>query len=248
MKKIRYIHAVHVGVFVLGLLCGNVHTNAGHANAAQNGDARLTQLPQILRNNEAVVPPLKVPQSMYLQMHPQVRKALSGKMVIAPNMPLKKDGTPIMRLPAVPFTLIWDKIESAVARDDWQEIAFIRKYFQAQPMPYAAVYSFLLRPLYNADTAQKLSKALNFPLYSTSRGGKVFFMADVFAAFGGKAQEKVRIGLCRSMRELHNMQSTAKSRQQSDAIFLLYGGDFIEQALNSLRSCGIDAVLARNYF
>ena len=222
----------------------------GMAATAQScgDDQRLADLPAILQSGQSPAPPLTLLPETFVRLHPSARAALGDAILICPGTPLSAEGRPLLRPVKVPFPDLWEKIEICVGRGDWAEIVYLRDNFSAAPLPPEAVFSLLVMPPYSEKNMKQLAQTLHITSFSDGNMTR-FFVADVYSALGGRATEKLRLGVAESLDALSRMRTKAEALGRSESLAVyVYGGNWREHALRSLKRCGLDAVPASAVF
>lgn len=216
---------------------------AALAAGACADDPRIFTSPETLGATLADGEWIRMTPETFLLLQPAVRKSLGSRIAICPAIPLNDRGVPRMRL-KLPFPVIWEALERAVNLGDWEEVDFIARSVQAQPMPAEALFSLLSLPVWSEANMRKLAKALNIaPHVQRWR----FFVLDVYQALGGAAANPARIGFSPDYGELAAARSKAQALKK-DGLFLPYSGAFANEAKASLRNVGVEMIEANKFF
>lgn len=232
-------------VFLLLALFALISAFPVAAAAPCADDPRLSELPALLRSGTVPESPLILTPETFARLHPAVRKALGGNVVICPAIPLNSQGRPLIRPLKTAFPDLWDAVVTAVSSDDWEEVTYLRDNFVANPLPVEAVFSLLTVPPYGEKSMKMLAKIMGITPFS--KDNWQFFALDIFHGFGGIVEKPVRVGITNSYRELSQACSKAEALRRTE-IFMVYSGNLEKEAIRSLQRCGVTAVAIRNFF
>lgn len=223
---------------------------ASPAFAACEDDPRLGELPALLAAGTMPEKPFYLTPQTFFRLQPAVRAQLGDSIVICPRNPVTGGAPALPPVLRLDFPDLWDVVEEAAFMDDWENVRYLRDHAAAKPLDPAAVFSLLVIPLFDQKSLAKLDEALSLFLVQGSRNSsspKPVFLADIFAALGGKAQRKATVVWSSSPTELAEARSKAEARGEQGLLFLPYSGYALERAANAMEKFQIGMVEARNY-
>lgn len=208
-------------------------------------DARLHTLSELLETPNNITPPIVLTLESYVKLHSSIRKALAGNIVVCPKIPLNNQGEPVIHV-NVDFYILIEKIKLCVAKEDWDEIAYMYKKFIANPLPAEGIVSLLVIPLYNDKNMKKFVKSLGIRSF-TEKNETKFFLADIFRIFGGRVTQPVRMGVAHNRQDFLQAQAKMQSLKGDNTV-VLYTGPYRQQAMESLKRCGVNVLSLENFF
>lgn len=216
-------------------------------------DPRISDLPGIIASDSRPEKPFTFTPESFIRLQPAVRDMLGDDIVICPKN-MVKDGSPLYpsRLPLA-FNIIWDALEEAINMDDWANVKYIRDHAEAAILDPEAVFSLLVIPLISDADLEKIRSTISMDIGFLATDADVkepyrpVFLADIFAAFGGKAKGNPTIVWSRNIDTLEEARAMAESREVKNHIFLPYSGYAIYRAKHAMAKFGISMIRASDF-
>lgn len=172
-------------------------TQAPPAQAAGDcqDDPRLeTELMSLLQATEPINPPVTVTADTFINLDPDVLKALAGQMIICPNTPVLKSGKPARKVVA-DFEIIWDNIRKAAIANDEARVKELLTSYRAKPKPTEEIITLLAPIGLDDKTRQILYKTAGLQLAKEEGDSRLI---DFYKVLGGRVADKTPVIITQS--------------------------------------------------
>lgn len=234
------------------LLCLLFLALASPVLAECGDDPRLAQLPELLARDRQPETRIQITPESFIALQPDVRKFLGDNLLICPGNPVYNDSPSYPPRLTLDFMDIWPVLEEAIVMDDWENVLYIRDHVEVEPLTPEAIFSLLVVPVLDSESLRELELAFfmiisNLEYGSESNASGPIFLADVYAALGGKALSQPVVIWSPNYDQLAKAQSRAAALKEQNVIFLPYADYEPRRAAAAMAKFGIEMVSAREY-